>query len=120
MTREYRAEQTVCISASESGDELEILMVVNFIVHPGSKQTMIDPAEEPTAEVDRIQFFNISNGKPLPNPIALPVWLINSLTDGAAFHDWLLSEAEEDEQFMREQDAEARRDEVIARAEGRL
>ena len=113
MTRKYRAEQTVCISASESGDELEIMMVVNFTVHPGSKQTMIDPAEEPTAEVDQVQFFNISNGKPLPNPVTIPVWLINSLTDGAAFHEWLLSEAADDEQFMREQDADARREKIM-------
>jgi len=110
MTHKYRAEQTVCISAFESGDEMEILMVVNFTVHPCSKQTMIDPAEEPTSEVDQVQFFNISNGKPLPNPITMPVWLINGLTDSAEFHNWLLSEAEDDEQFMREQDADARRE----------
>lgn len=93
MTSKHRAEQTVCISASESGEELEILMVVNFTVHPGCKQTMTDPAEEPTAEVDLVQFFNMSNGKPLPYPITMPIWMVNSLTDGASFKDWLLSEA---------------------------
>jgi len=113
MAGKFRAEQTVSISSSESGDEMEILMVVNFKVHPGSKQTLVDPAEEPTAEVDQVQFFNISNGKPLPNPLTMPVWLLNTLTDGVAFHDWLLSEAADDEQFMREQDAEHRREMLL-------
>ena len=110
MTRKYRAEQTVCISASESGDELEIMMVVNFTVHPGSKQTMIDPAEEPTAEVDQVQFFNISNGKPLPNPVTIPVWLINSLTDGEAFHEWMLSEAADQHEMALDYAGEMRRE----------
>lgn len=110
MTRKYRAEQTVCISAFESGEEMEILMVVNFTVHPGSKQTMVDPAEEPTAEVDQVQFFNISNGKPLPHPLTMPVWLENSLTDGEAFTGWLLSEAADQHEMAIHDAAEARRE----------
>lgn len=110
MTRKHRAEQTVCISASETGEELEILMVVNFKVHPGSKQTLVDPAEEPTAEVDQVQFFNISNGKPLPNPLSIPVWLLNSLTDGEAFTGWLLSEAADQHEMALDYAAEARRE----------
>lgn len=110
MTRKYRAEQTVCISASESGEELEILMVVNFTVHPGSKQTMTYPGEEPTAEVDQVQFFNISNGKPLPHSLTMPVWLLNSLTDGEAFQNWLLSEAADQHEIALDYAAEARRE----------
>lgn len=110
MTSKHRAEQTVCISASESGEELEILMVVNFTVHPGCKQTMTDPAEEPTAEVDQVQFFNISNGKPLPHPLTMPVWLLNSLTDGEAFTGWLLSEAADQKEMALDYVAEAYRD----------
>lgn len=113
MTSKHRAEQTVCISASESGEELEILMVVNFTVHPGCKQTMTDPAEEPTAEVDQVQFFNISNGKPLPHPLTMPVWLVNSLTDGEAFQNWLLSEAADQHEMALDYAAEARREMMI-------
>ncbi|MFN3833433.1 MAG: hypothetical protein ACK4SQ_14505 [Allorhizobium sp.] len=110
MSSKYRAEQTVSISAFESGEEIEILMVVNFKVHPGCKQTMTDPAEEPTAEVDQVQFFNISNGKPLPHPLSMPVWLLNSLTDGEAFTDWLLSEAADQNEMALDYAAEAYRD----------
>lgn len=44
MSNKYRAEQYISISASESGEEVELLMVVDFKVHPGSPATTIDAA----------------------------------------------------------------------------
>lgn len=95
MTRKYRAEQIISISASESGTEVELQMVVAFNVHPGAKATMIDPPEGPVAEVNELRFFLIKDGKPSPTPASLPVWMINFLTDNNEFHDWMLSEAAE-------------------------
>lgn len=111
MTSKYRAEQHISISASESGTEIELLMVVNFTVHPGSKATMIDPPEGPLAELDQVQFFLVSAGKPSPNVAAtLPVWMINFICDTDAFQEWMLSEAAEQHTATAEDYADQRRE----------
>ena len=110
MTNKYRAEQYISISASESGEEVELLMVVNFTVNPGSKATMIDPAEMPLAEAGEIQFFGIKNGKPDTTPLSLPVWFWRHFTEGEAFQDWMLSEAAEQHIAAKEDYADQRRE----------
>lgn len=95
MGNKYRAEQTISISASETDTEIELQMVVSFTVHSGSKATLIDPEEQALAEVDQVNFFEIKDGKQSPSPASLPVWLIDRLTDGDDFQEWMLSEAAE-------------------------
>ncbi|WP_320196259.1 hypothetical protein RMR10_004465 [Agrobacterium rosae] len=113
MSNKYRAEQYISISASESGEEIELLMVVDFKVHPGSPATMIDPAELPSAEVDNAQFFLMQNGKPRPEPVSMMVWMIDRLTEGEAFQEWLLSEAGDQHQAALEDAADHRREMML-------
>lgn len=110
MSSKYRAEQYISISASESGTEIEFLMVVEFTVHPGRAQTMIDPAELTTAEIDQVQFFLMRSGKPSPEPASIPVWMINFLCDTSEFQDWMLSEAADQRQSALEDAADHRRE----------
>lgn len=112
MSNKYRAEQYISISASESGTEIELQMVVDFTVHPGSPATMIDPPEMPLAEVDNVQFFKMDGLKRLPDPVTLPDWLEDHFTTGDDFQTWMLTEA--DEQFTAaKEDAADRRPEMM-------
>lgn len=111
MGSKYRAEQDVAISAFETGAEFELRMVVNFTVHTGCKQTLTEPGEEPSAEVDQVQFFRLVDGKPVAAPSAMPVWMIDALTEGDEFNVWLLSEADEQRQAALADAADAMRDE---------
>ncbi|KAA3504630.1 hypothetical protein DXM27_05315 [Rhizobium rhizogenes] len=110
MTSKYRAEQYISISASESGTELELQMVVDFTVHPGAPATTIDPAELTSAEVNNSQFFLMQNGKPKPEPVSMMVWMIDRFTEGGAFQEWLLSEAADQHQAALEDYADQRRE----------
>lgn len=101
MGNKYRAEQYVYISG-ETCTEIELQMVVDFTVHPGSKTTLVDPAEMPLAEVSKVQFFKMAGLKPLPDPVALPDWLEEHFTSGDDFQTWMLTEA--DEQLTAAQD----------------
>ncbi len=93
MSNKYRAEQYISINASESGTEIELQLVVTFTVHPGSPATMIDPPEEPLAEVDKVQFFRMDGKKALPDPVRIPEWIEEAFTSGEDFQAWMLSEA---------------------------
>ncbi len=110
MTQKFRAEQDIHISGWECGTEIELKMVVTFKVHPGSKATMIDPAEEAQAEVIEVHFFEIKGGKPSPEECSMPVWMSNRLTEGNAFYDWLMGEAAEQHQSGIEDAADAKRE----------
>jgi len=109
MSAQYRSEQTVAINGSDCGTEIELLMVVTFKVHPGRKATMIDPAEEAQAEVIEVHFFEVKNGKPSPDECSMAVWMFNRLTEGAAFYDWLMTEASEQHEAALDDAADAKR-----------
>lgn len=113
MSNKYRAEQYISISASESGTEIELQMVVDFTVHPGSKATLVDPAEMPSAEVSKVQFFKMDGLKPLPDPVALPDWLEEHFTNGDDFQTWMLTEAGEQHQAALEDHADQRREMML-------
>ncbi len=113
MSNKYRAEQYISISASESGTEIELQMVVNFTVHPGSPATTIDPPELPMAEVSKVQFFKMDGLKPLPDPVALPDWLEEHFTSGDDFQTWMFSEAAEQHQAALEDHADQRREMML-------
>ncbi|MQY48230.1 hypothetical protein GAO09_19535 [Rhizobiales bacterium RZME27] len=87
MSKKYRAEQTVAISGWECGTEIEINMVITFTVHPGSKATEIDPAEEPAVEVDKVRFFDGTD------EIQLPWSIEDRMTSRSEFKNWLMGEA---------------------------
>lgn len=110
MSNKYRAEQYISISASESGTEIELQMVVDFTVHPGSPATMIDPPEMPLAEVDKVQFFKVDGLKRLPDPVTLPDWLEDHFTTGDDFQTWMLTEAAEQYIAAKEDAADQRRE----------
>lgn len=105
----YRAEQYISISPSDRGTEIELQMVVNFTGHPGSPASWGNPPEGPTAEIDKIEFFLMRNGKPT-DAAQLPDWLVESLTSGQDFIDWMLLEATEQWQSALEDAADQRRE----------
>lgn len=114
MSKKYHAEQYVLITTSGSEVEIEFKMMVDFTGHPGSPSTMIDPPEGPTAEVDQVQFFRMKNGKALPEPTILPDWMVESLTSGQDFIDWMLVEASEQRAAAADEYADYRRDMMIS------
>lgn len=110
MSNKYRAEQYISISASESGTEIELQMVVDFTVHPGAPATMIDPPEGPLAEIDQVQCFLVKSGKPSAVEAAIPAWAFNMICDTPEFQEWMLSEATEQAVSALEDYAEQRRE----------
>lgn len=109
MTKKYQAEQYISISASESGTEIELQMVVDFVGHPGSPASCGNPPEGPTAEIDKVEFFLMKNGKPT-GAVQLQDWLVESLTSGQDFIDWMLLEAREQRNSAIEDYADQRRE----------
>lgn len=109
MSNKYRAEQYVCITG-ETSPEIELQMVVEFTVHPGSKATLVDPAEMPLAEVSKVTFFKMDGLKRLPDPITLPDWLEEHFTTGDDFHTWMLTESAEQYIAAKEDAADQRRE----------
>jgi hypothetical protein len=105
MDGKYRAQQDIHISGWECGTEIELKMVVTFKVHPGCKQTLTDPAEEPSVEVDAVRFFDATDELTLP-------WSIEDrFTSAEGFKDWLMQEAAEQHEAALDARAEARREE---------
>lgn len=118
MSNKYRAEQYISISASESGTEIELQMVVDFTGHPGSTAYWGNTPEGPTAEIDNIEFFLMKKGKPKSDAAQLPDWLVESLTSGQDFIDWMLLEARQQRQAALEDQADHRRDHSDGNQEG--
>lgn len=113
MTATYRAEQGIHVSGWECGTEIELKMVVNFTVRPAQIQTMTDPGEDAHAEVDTVQFFEMKNGKPLPDALALPAKIVSAFEESPGFTGWLMQEAADSDEYAREQAADARREELL-------
>ncbi|MBO0141466.1 hypothetical protein JZX87_09855 [Agrobacterium sp. Ap1] len=104
MSNKYRAEQVISIAGSECGTEIELTMVATFTVHPGSKATMIDPAEEPTVEVDAVRFFDGTD------EIKLPWSIEDRMTSRSEFKDWLMGEAADQHEMAVEDAADHKRE----------
>lgn len=100
----FTARQDIHISGFECGTEIKLAMVVEFRVIPGRKQTRIDPAEEPSVEVDKVRFFDgVAE-------VMLPGFIVNAFTDRQQFDKWLLSEAEAQAQQAAEDQADYARE----------
>lgn len=103
MSQKYCAEQGIAISGWGCGTEIELKMVVTFTVHSGSKQTLVDPAEEPSVEVDKVLFFD---GK---DEIQLPWSIEDRMTSRSEFRNWLMSEGAYQHEAAVEDAADAKR-----------
>lgn len=107
MSTRYTAKQAIHIGGWECGTEIELKMVVTFKVLPGSKQTLTDPAEEPSVEVDSVRFFDRTDEVKLP-------WSIEDrFTSADGFKSWLMSEAAEQHEVAIDEAADARRDDYV-------
>lgn len=104
MMQRYRVEQVISISGFECGTEIELKMVVIFRVFPGSEQTSVDPAEEPSVEVNTIRFFDGND------EIHLPWSIGDRFTSADGFKEWLMGEAADQRQNAIEDAADARRE----------
>lgn len=105
MRHTYRAEQFISISGSECGTEIELKMVISFMVNPGCKASISGPEEEATPEVIAVRFFDGSDEIKLP-------WSIEDrfTSNTSGFHNWLLGEAADQHQRAVEDAADARRE----------
>jgi hypothetical protein len=104
MIGQYRAEQDIHISGWECGTEIELKMVVTFTVHPGCKQTLTEPGEEPSIEVDRVRFFDRED------EINLPWSIGDRLASSDSFNSWLMSEAESQHEIALDDAADHKRE----------
>lgn len=104
MGRKYRVEQHISISGSECGIEIELKMVVTFIILPGSEATMTNPAEEPEIDFENVRFFDGND------EIKLPWSIEDRITSRDEFKGWLLSEAAAQHQRGLEDAADAKRE----------
>lgn len=111
MSKKFSAHQHVLISGSECGTEVELKMVVDFTVHPGCKQTLTEPGEEPSIEVDAVRFFD---GK---DELTLPWSIADRFTSRGEFKDWLMQEAAAQHEAALDTRAEARREDLILNRE---
>jgi len=102
MTRKFHATQTITISGDSCGTEVNLKMSVAFTVHPGCKQTLTEPGEEPSVEVDDIAYFD-GKGEVLLSS------LIDAFARDRHFTDWLMAEASEQHEAALDDAADAKR-----------
>jgi hypothetical protein len=104
MSGQYRAGQYVTISGWDCGTEIELRMIVAFKVHPGCKQTLTEPGEEPSVEVDDVQFFDGNDA------IKLPWSIEDRFASADGFKAWLMGEASEQHEAALSDAADAKRE----------
>lgn len=110
MSGKHRVSDTVLISAW--GTEIELNMVIDFTVYPGCSETLTEPGEPPSAEIEDINFFeHIAGDK--PKRVNIPDWIVERVTGADGFKEWLLNEAWESHQSALEDKADAARDERL-------
>ena len=103
----YRAQQTVMISGSHSGEEIELQQVVTFRVLPGYPETRMTPAEPMSVEIDSIRYFEDATRE-----VKLPAF-DDEFEQSEGFKDWLLGEANEQALAAADEAADAKREERV-------
>jgi len=104
MTRKFHTFQTVTITGDSCGTEVNLKMSVAFTVHPGCKQTLTEPGEEPSVEVNKVSF---EDGSGL---IDLPWSIEDRITSTESFKAWLMAEASEQHEAALDDAADAKRE----------
>jgi hypothetical protein len=104
MSKKYHAKQTIEIFGWECGTSILLTVHVDFTVHPGCKQTLTEPGEEPSIEVDDVRFLDGLNRIKLPSSIE------GHFTCSEAFTSWLMSEAESQNDMARDDEAHHQRE----------
>lgn len=104
MRGSFTARTMLSLAAWDAGGELETEMAVRFTVHPGCKQTQLEPAEPASVEDISIRLFTAKTKTELP----CPSWLHDHFAEDDAFQRWLLSEAADQDESAREDAAERR------------
>lgn len=104
MVQKYRAEQDISISGFGCGTEIELKMVVTFKVWPALMQTVTDPGEDDSVEIDTVRFFEGAG------EFHVPLWIEDRFVNRQEFKEWLMGEAEDQRQSAIEDAADARRE----------
>lgn len=104
MSKKFYASQRIYFTGSDCGTEIPLTMHVNFTVHPGCKQTLTEPGEEPSIEVDDVRFLDGLD------KIKLPWSIEDRFTSSEDFTSWLMSEAESQNEIARDDAADHRRE----------
>lgn len=91
MHRKFRAEQTISIMGEQCGTEIELMMVVNYMMTDHIKASLDGPEELPQPEVEQVRFFLKVADRPA-SEVIVPAWLEDKFHD--EINNWLTSEAE--------------------------
>jgi hypothetical protein len=103
----YTYKTTLAFRAAD--DEHEFLCRIKFVVYPGSPQTRDDPGSDPAANIHEASVQHGSHW------LDLPWWLFDSLIDDEGLKAELLQHAAEDDEYHRDQKADADREERAIR-----
>lgn len=107
MMRTYFVKTPISIAAWEAGPEIEVNAIVGFKVIPARAQVLNEPAEPASVEIIKFRLFSTISGIEL----ACPDWLAVKFTENEAFHDFLMSEARDQDEAAICDRADAIRDE---------
>lgn len=105
--RTYFVKTPISIAAREAGPEIEVNAIVGFNIVPVRKQALNEPAEPASVEIIKFRLFRDISGIEL----ACPDWLAVQFTENEAFHDFLMSEARDQDEAAACDRADAIRDE---------
>lgn len=106
MMRTYFVKTPISIAAWEAGPEIEVNAIVGFKVIPARAQVLNEPAEPASVEITKFQLTSTFG-----NELACPDWLAVRFTEDEAFHEFLMSEAQEQSNEAKEALAEFKREE---------
>ena len=100
----YIAKTPLHMALWDAGGEVEVEAVITYTVTEYRPATMIDPEEPAMAEVSNFELRKIKTGEPL----ACPEWISEAFEADDEFMNWLVSDANDADEYAKECAAEAR------------
>lgn len=104
MSKKYAMSKPAWIESPLLSETLNVGVSVKFTVFPGRRETLIDPEEPPSIEVDSISF--VINGKSFP----MPDEIAEAFSQDEGFAIELMQDASEQDEIARDDEADARRE----------
>jgi len=100
----YIAKTPLHLALWDAGGEVEVEAVITYTVTKFRPATMIDPEEPAMAEVSNFQLRKPKTGEWL----TCPAWISEAFDVDDEFMNWLISDANDADEYAKECAAEAR------------
>lgn len=100
----YTTKTPLSLSLWDAGGEVEVEAVITYTVTKYRPATMIDPEEPAMAEVSEFKLRKPKTGEWL----ACPAWISDAFEGDEGFMSWLISDANDADEYAKECAAEAR------------